>query len=270
MDLKELIDEAMKLMPRDRMVSIDERVLTVVGDLHADLETFNVIKKKFEGKIIFLGDYADRGRYPAEVYSEVLKLFIEDKAIVLRGNHESTEVFPHDLPYYLQMSLGEEASEIYELLKKLWEKMPISAIVEGEAWFVHGGVPTKGKKVDKDEKISRKDIEKPDEQTKLEMLWNDPWEKDFCGDNYNRGFMYFFGRIATKKLLEALDVKVVIRSHEPYKVLRVEQDGMVVTVGSCAIPYGLAEAAILKINFDEGFKDGQDLVKKFGHVFSII
>ena len=115
MDLKELIDEAIGLMPRERMVVVDESVFTIVGDLHADLETFNIIKKKFEGRVIFLGDYADRGMYPAEVYSEVLKMFIEDRAIVLRGNHESREVFPHDLPYYLEISLGEDASEVYNL-----------------------------------------------------------------------------------------------------------------------------------------------------------
>ncbi len=266
MDLKELIEEAISLMPRERMVLIEDSVFTIVGDLHADLETFNIIKKKFEGKVIFLGDYADRGMYPIEVYSEVLKMFVDGKAIMLRGNHESTQVYPHDLPYYLSTNLGRDAEEIYRLLQKLWDKMPISALVENEIWLVHGGVPTKSKRIDEND-ISRRDIERPDENTKLEMLWNDPWEKDYCGENYNRGFMYFFGKIATKKLLKALDVKVVVRSHEPYKVLKVEQDGMVVTVGSCAIPYGLSEAAILKVDLSKRFENGYDLIRKFGYVF---
>ncbi|MEM2586055.1 MAG: hypothetical protein QXW66_04280, partial [Archaeoglobaceae archaeon] len=58
-------------------------------------------------------------------------------------------------------------------------------------------------------------------------------------------------------------------SHEPYKVLRVEQNGMLVTVGSCANPYGLANFAILKVDFGERFTNGYDFVEKFGFEFTL-
>lgn len=267
--LMELIDDAMGLMPRARMIHIHERRLTVIGDVHADFETFKQIQREIEGTAVFLGDYADRGYNPVETYSEILKLFVEGRAVLLRGNHESSGVFPHELPYQLKEELGDGSEDLYVGLQKLWEKMPVSAIIDNEIWMVHGGVPTKKCRIDEDG-IEFREVAKPDESTTLEMLWNDPWERQECGENYRRGVMYFFGRKATKHLLDALDVRVVVRAHEPFKVLKVEQDGMVVTLGTSPVPYGLSEAAILKIEVDKGVTDGYDLVRKFGYVISVV
>jgi hypothetical protein len=269
MDFIELVDEAAGQMPRERMVVLRDEKLTVFGDVHADLETFKLLEKNIVGKAVFLGDYADRGEYPVEVYTRVLDLFLEGKAILLRGNHENTGVYPHELPYQLRERFGSDAEDVYSALQRLWKKMPVSALIEGEAWLAHGGAPTKNCRID-EEGIEYGEIAKPDDYTMLEIMWNDPWEKEESGENYRRGVMYFFGKKATKHLLSALDVRVVIRSHEPKKVLRVEQDGMVVTIGSCALPYGIDEAALLKIDLGERFKNGYDLVRKFGYVFTII
>lgn len=267
--LMELIDDAIGLMPKARMFYLHERRLTVIGDVHADFETFKLVQKEIEGMAVFLGDYADRGNFPVETYSEVLRLFVEGKAVLLRGNHESTGVFPHELPYQLREMLGEDYEELYRILQKLWERMPLSALVENELWLVHGGVPTKGCRID-EEGIEFRELAEPDEQTALEMLWNDPWERQECGENYRRGVMYFFGKKATSSLLDALDVRVVVRAHEPFKVLKVEQDGMVVTLGTSPLPYGLSEAAILKIELDKSVSDGYDLVRKFGYILPVV
>ncbi len=268
MDLAELIDDAISLMPRERMVFLNEKKITVIGDLHADIETLKIIEKNIEGYAVFLGDYADRGDYPIECYTRILNLFVNGKALLLRGNHESTGVYPHQLPHQLEKKLGDDGKEIYEMLVKLWQKMPISAIVEGEIWLAHGGVPTKKCKID-EEGLRFSEISKPDDYTALEIMWNDPWERRECGENYNRGVMYFYGKNASDILLSELNVKVIIRSHEPDKVLKVEQDGRVVTVGSCANPYSIDEFAILQIDLTKDFRDGWDIANKFGIRFSI-
>ncbi|MEM4945379.1 MAG: hypothetical protein QXU31_03615, partial [Archaeoglobaceae archaeon] len=67
MDLLELIDEAKKLM-RGKMLELNEKRCTIIGDLHADLEALDLIEEIIAGKAIFLGDYADRGDEPLEVY----------------------------------------------------------------------------------------------------------------------------------------------------------------------------------------------------------
>ncbi|MEM0350481.1 MAG: metallophosphoesterase family protein [Archaeoglobaceae archaeon] len=258
MDLLELIDRA-KSMLDGKMLELEENICTIVGDIHADLEAIEIIEKEIEGRAIFLGDYADRGDYPVEVYEKILKMFLDDKAYLLRGNHETEDVYPHDLPW--QLSVYEDGEEIYESLKDLWEKMPLSAILNGEIFLVHGGVPCGD--------VNRASLKNPDEEIALELMWNDPWEKDLCGENFKRGVMYFFGKKATKRLFENLGVRLVVRSHEPYKILKVEQDGMVVTLGSCANPYGLANFAIIKFDASKGFANGHDFVRKFGFEFSL-
>ncbi len=267
--LMELIDDAVGLMPRARMLHLQDKRLTVIGDIHADFETFKLVQKEIEGTAVFLGDYADRGGFPVETYSKILELFVEGKAVLLRGNHESTGVFPHELPHQLREELGDGSEDIYLAFQRLWERMPLSAMVENQLWLVHGGVPTKGCRID-EEGIEFREVAKPDEYTALEMLWNDPWERQECGENHKRGVMYFFGKKATRCLLDALDVRVVVRAHEPFKVLKVEQNGMVVTLGTSPVPYGLSEAAILKIELDKSISDGYDLVRKFGYVFTVV
>ncbi|WP_202320604.1 metallophosphoesterase [Archaeoglobus neptunius] len=268
MYLTELIEEAASNMPKEKMVIIEEDFVTVIGDVHADIEALNIIEKKIKGYAIFLGDYADRGKYPIECYEKILKLFLEERALLLRGNHENTGVYPHELPYQLEERLGEEGREIYELLVKMWQKMPVSALIENKLWLAHGGVPTKKCMIDVDG-LRFSEVSKPDEYTMLEIMWNDPWEREECGENHNRGVMYFYGKKATDVLLEELGVRAVIRSHEPKKVLRVEQDGRVITIGSCANPYGIDEFAVLLIDLSRDFGNGWDIARKFGMRFSI-
>jgi len=257
MKILELIDEAKKLM-KAKMLELDEKICTIIGDVHADLEAFEILEERIAGKAIFLGDYADRGDEPLEVYERVLKMFLEDKAVLLRGNHESEDVYPHELPW--QLSSYEEGEEIYRSLSQLWERMPYSAILNNEIWLAHGGVPCRNELVG---------IRNPDEDLALEILWNDPWEREECGENFKRGVMFFFGKKATRNLFEKLGVRLVVRAHEPQKVLRVEQKGMVITVGSCANPYSLANFAILRYDSEQSWSDGYEFVEKFGVELSL-
>jgi protein phosphatase len=257
MDILEMIDEAKKLM-RGKMLELNEDKCTIVGDVHADIEAFELLEEKIYGKAIFLGDYADRGDEPLEVYERILKMFIEDKAVLLRGNHETEDVYPHELPW--QLSSYEDGEEIYRSLVDLWERMPYSAILNGEIWLAHGGVPCRS---------DLSGISNPSNDLALEILWNDPWEREECGENFKRGVMFFFGKKATRNLFEKLGVRLVVRAHEPHKVLRVEQNGMVITVGSCANPYGQANFAILRLDSGQRWQDGYDFVDKFGMELSI-
>jgi hypothetical protein len=263
-DFLEEVDKLLESLPlKEKCVRIEEKKFAVIGDLHADFASLNYILNRVKEKLVFLGDYADRGNEAVEVYYHIMKKVNEDGGVLLRGNHESDLATPHELPSQLYQYFGSD--EVYLKLKKLWEALPISALAS-DYWFVHGGVPTKNGKIDV-EGIKADEILNPSEETILEMMWNDPWEKEKCSYSF-RGIGMLFGRKATKELLKALDVKVVIRSHEPMKILKVEQDGMVVTVGSCIKPYRLNKAAFLRID-DRSVKNGYEVVENFGYIFSI-
>ena len=262
MDLPELIDEALQLTTRNKLVEVYEERFTIFGDLHGDFDTLELLIKHAHKPYIFLGDYADRGEKQIEVYELLLTEYIEGNAILIRGNHESDECYPHDFPYHLYANYREEGEEIYNRFKSFWEDLPLSAITS-DLWLVHGGIPVGYDDIDIINVIRR-----PNDDVKIQMLWNDPCDDDESQFNFKRGIGILFGKNDTKRFIESLDVKCIVRSHEPYKILRVEQDGMVVTVGSTAKPYGLSQASIIVMK-DESFRDGFDLIKKFGHVFDI-
>ncbi|AGK61610.1 hypothetical protein Asulf_01635 [Archaeoglobus sulfaticallidus PM70-1] len=251
----------LNLKPK-KCVEIESSEAIVVGDIHADVETLREIISKDAKCYIFLGDYADRGEYPVETYFEILRLMNESYVVMLRGNHESGNVYPHDLPYHIKSYFGEFAEEILEKISELWSKLPVCACRE-DYFFVHGGIPTMGRKYF--EEFSEEMIKNPDDDAVMEMLWNDPWEKDENGLNYQRGRYYFFGMRTTRAFLDQLEFKVIVRGHEPFKILRAEQKGMVVTVGSSKL---YPNAAYLEIDFMESIDDGFDVVRKFGrHVY---
>jgi len=77
--------------------SDDEKEYYVIGDLHADLNSFLEILKIIKFKenfdninLIFLGDYIDRGKDKIELINRIilLKYLLPNNIHLLRGNHE--------------------------------------------------------------------------------------------------------------------------------------------------------------------------------------
>ena len=135
----------------------------VVGDIHGDLESLEYIlnNSRFMKKalneekihIIFLGDYGDRGFRSPEVYYVVLslKLLFPEKVILLQGNHEGPTdllAYPHDLPYHLQMKFRDKWRDVYRELSDLFRKFHTAVIVDQRCLMLHGGVPSKAKRLE--------------------------------------------------------------------------------------------------------------------------
>ncbi len=64
----------------------------VIGDIHGEIDQVKTIFDKInynpaDDKLIFVGDYVDRGKNSYEVY-KFIKTLANDKNIFLRGNHE--------------------------------------------------------------------------------------------------------------------------------------------------------------------------------------
>ncbi|MFN3527577.1 MAG: metallophosphoesterase family protein [Candidatus Altarchaeaceae archaeon] len=251
----ELLEKFKSNQTGKKSIKFDFKKAIIVGDIHADLHSLKYIIERIKkvGNAIFLGDYADRGEFPIETYYEILKLSNECNIILLRGNHETDYVFPHDLPFYINSYFNDQ--EVYEIIKDIWERMPIIAYND-DYFFVHGGIPT-------NKNFSIENLKNEE----IEFLWNDPWENDEDEYNFERGIGYFFGKETTRNFLNKFNFKCIIRSHQPRKILLSEQEGMIVTIGSCIRPYFLNKAGFLEIDFYEKIKNGNDVIKKFGRIF---
>ena len=89
------------LSAEPNLVRVDGKVV-IVGDIHGQFYDLVAMLRKLKGrnqaensqKILFLGDYVDRGNYGPEVsaYLFCLKLKYPNDIFLLRGNHESRDM----------------------------------------------------------------------------------------------------------------------------------------------------------------------------------
>ena len=255
--------------------------VVVVGDLHGDMESLVHILKDIEDlnadRIVFLGDYGDRGSESVEVYYVLLKLKVsegkgrekEKKIIMLRGNHEGPPdmpVMPHDLPFLFTKKYGVRGKEVYEKLKELWEYLPYCVLVEGRYLMLHGGLPVN---VDSIEDIAFAHDSHPASSNFEEILWNDPVEGK--GDFYSmRGAGRMFGEDVTERGLRVVGAKTLIRSHEPCEGVEVRQGGKVLTLFSRkGAPYFNTQAAYLVLDETalREAKDAEELARSAARIW---
>jgi diadenosine tetraphosphatase ApaH/serine/threonine PP2A family protein phosphatase len=246
----------------------------IIGDLHGDLESLldilkisNFLQKMSIDKdavLIFLGDYGDRGDYSAEVYYTVLKLKIlfPEQIVLMRGNHEGPEdliASPHDLPLQFQVRFGEEWGNAYSKTRELFACLYNAVLVEGQYLMVHGGLTPQLRNA-KD--LAYAHLTHPQQSILEDLLWSDPNEiiRGTCASP--RGAGKLFGEEVTNHVLKSLDVKILIRGHEPceegYKINH--KDKVLTLFSRKGPPYFNSYGAYLQVPLSKKFENAGQLI----------
>jgi len=231
----------------NRVFTGNIRNVYAAGDLHGDYKSFSSIlniyeKNRKDSILIFLGDYADRGSHGVEIITELNKLLVtREDMIALKGNHEiyidrKPSFYPYNLIYEAEDKYGSWKAFYQDIMLSFLNRLYVAAIVNN-VLFVHAGISSRIKTKDDLVKYTNEKY----------LLWSDP--SSMTGEYLNpRGAGVLFGEDITSKLLSSLDVKMIIRSHEPQKAVNgpyAEHKGTVVTINSCAL-YG--KPFLLKID----------------------
>lgn len=125
------------------LVKIGEPIV-IVGDIHGQFHDLCHMLEKAgppsDINYLFLGDYVDRGIFGVEcvILLMTIKLNFPKNVILVRGNHESrnmTENFT-----FREESINRYDLEIYNIFMELFDSMPISCIVDGKYFGMHGGI----------------------------------------------------------------------------------------------------------------------------------
>ncbi|MGI0018560.1 MAG: metallophosphoesterase family protein [Nitrosotalea sp.] len=246
--------------------------LVIIGDIHGDLESFYKILDKIDfeiflanknNKIIFLGDYIDRGSNSIAVLYTIcmLKQTYPDSIILMRGNHEAAEEFPfqsHDLPQKIKEYF--RTDKMYSLVSSFFRLLTVMVLIEDRLLLVHGGLPAHV-----NEPVKEMCFPTSKNNTLLlleDMLWNDPrMLEDKKWETSRRPYGKHFGSTITQKWLEITHTKVLVRGHEPCKGYRIDHDGMILTLFSCKESYPKFEAGYLQMKNNETLSvhDANDL-----------
>jgi Calcineurin-like phosphoesterase len=263
--------------------------LIVIGDIHGDYGVLSTILSKIDyerylsdehNKLVFLGDYIDRGQRSPQVLYTVcfLKARFPQSVILIRGNHEAPDEFPfpsHDFPFRIMDLFGQDRSMAlyYQKILPFFHALYLSVVIENCFVIVHGGVPTQLPNNGQEaiETLSSAQANYMTCESMEEILWNDPRDSIMNEENFERsrrGIGKHFGRSVSQTWLRRLDAKVILRGHEPCEGYKIDHQGLVFTIFTCKESYPNSKAAYLDIDSDQmiQLRNGYDLRQHMNYI----
>lgn len=218
---EEIIIKATKIFEKENNLLYLEDPCNIVGDIHGQfydlLKMFQVGGDPKENQYLFLGDYVDRGMFGIEVIILLLTYKIEypNQFFMLRGNHECRHLTNYF--NFKKECLYKYNESIYNLIMKLFDSLPLAAILNKKFLCVHGGISPSIINIKDIENIDRFQ-EIPSEGPMCDLLWSDPYdgddqEEDFIF-NQVRNCSFIFNFNSVNQFLEHNNLLCVFRSHE--------------------------------------------------------
>ncbi|KAL3985323.1 Serine/threonine-protein phosphatase PP1-delta [Acanthocheilonema viteae] len=235
MNQKITLEEILALMSTATIIMMEEGSLIevdvpikVVGDIHGQYEDmhklFGIIGKVPDVKMIFLGDYIDRGPQSIEtiVYLLCLKVKYPDRIFLLRGNHETPAV--NRIYGFYNECILKYGVGLWWDFQSFFNRMPMAGLIAKRVLCMHGGLSPHLTSLDQIRQIKRP-CEPLDRGLLIDLVWSDPTNK---GDGWfysPRGLSYSFGKGVLLAACKMLKIDLVIRAHQ------VVQDGYELMVG---------------------------------------
>ena len=246
----------------------------VFGDIHgqySDLIRFiELVGLPPKVKLLFLGDYVDRGSNSLEVIALLFSLKIKypKHVFLLRGNHECSQV--NDNYGFLEECIEryghKDGRELWNGINQTFRMLPLCSLINKKIFCTHGGISPELKSFNQLEKINR-NCNIPNQGIICDLTWADPKRQVFKYKDNDRGVSYTFNKDALKEFKERLNLDLVIRAHQVVdKGYQFFDEQNLVTVFSAPnyCGYNGNNGAVLKIkkNLDCSFIILQPTTKK--------
>jgi predicted MPP superfamily phosphohydrolase len=210
-EIKELLNEAEKRFASEaKLIELESGRVIFVGDTHGDLEaTDRIIRRylKLRNKLVFLGDYVDRGPASLENINLLLgqKIKHPDSLYLLMGNHEGYALGSfHPADFWEELD-----AELRQRYGDVLSRLPLAVSTPNGIIALHGALPD----VSRLEDIGRI---KPGSPEWHQITWGD-WQeragKSLGIDPYTGRPQ--FGRDWFNEIMARLGKNLLIRSHQP-------------------------------------------------------
>ncbi|MBO3802411.1 MAG: metallophosphoesterase [Candidatus Brockarchaeota archaeon] len=220
-EVTNLLQESLEAFRDERnLLRIGRGKTLFVGDTHGNFsatkEAFRAFSSGGFDRIVFLGDYVDRGEEQLENANFVLSLRLAkpERVLLLRGNHET---FSTNSRYGFRQAVAEKLPEgFFVLYNRAFSYLPLAAVTWDGIFAVHGGIAEGLDSIGQIDGLPRGELE-PTSDLVLQLLWNDPSEEvDGFAFNDQRGGFCYYGQGALAKFMDANGLRMLLRSHEVF------------------------------------------------------
>eukprot|EP00927_Polykrikos_kofoidii_P086506 TRINITY_DN9717_c0_g2_i1.p1 TRINITY_DN9717_c0_g2~~TRINITY_DN9717_c0_g2_i1.p1 ORF type:complete len:862 (+),score=175.07 TRINITY_DN9717_c0_g2_i1:276-2588(+) len=177
---------------------------------------------------LFNGDVADRGNNACEIFMLIFAFYLAgpESVLMTRGNHEDDEMnmrLPDEGGGFYDEVVGKYDEVTFWKFVEVFKLLPLAAVINGEVFVVHGGLPSCPLKFSYIEDIPHNEMccppadsvgeEATQEKVFSDLLWSDPAENPGASPN-PRGAGSLWGPDITKDFLAENGLRWMIRSHE--------------------------------------------------------
>ncbi|OHT04581.1 protein phosphatase-2B [Tritrichomonas foetus] len=223
--------------------------LVIIGDLHGHiLDLFRILKifgLPPKSRYLFLGDMVDRGEFSTEttILVLLLKVLFPSHVFIIRGNHEFSTMwrsngFITELTNLYRNDLTRSNNKyninIINDLTKMFDTIPLAAVIDNKIACVHGGIGPHFTKIHMLTDVIRP-ITEFDVEPLLSAVWSDPSENVDEYHPSSRGSGFFFGKKAVDSFLDGQKFDLLVRGHQSISDgIHYNLDGRCVTVFSAS------------------------------------
>jgi len=245
-ELRLILPEINEVLESESAVlRIDPESIMLIGDIHGNLDALEFVMQKREKlgckKILFLGDYVDRGMQGTEVLTKLFRVKLEDpeNVFLLRGNHETIDM---NFFYGFFEEIGFDRDFLLEI-SRTYDRLPVAAVISGHTFCVHGGIDGTG------------NISSITKEGAFPYLWNDPSERPGLSISSRGSTVREFGPDIVEGFLDTNGLKRIVRGHTAIMTgYKWWFDGKLLSLFSCPDYVGLGNAAAFALIEKEEIK----------------
>lgn len=189
----------------------------VCGDIHGQwqdlLHLLQLGGPVAQHRYLFLGDFVDRGKNSLETFLLLAALKVQHPGQVslLRGNHEcrsATKAYG----FYEECVANYGSSNVWRLCCRIFDLLPLAALIDDKIFCVHGGLSPKIQKLDEIQQLDRR-VEIPTSGGMADLLWSDPCEKPGWTPS-PRGHGHLFGKDVVSEFVQRNGISFICRAHQ--------------------------------------------------------
>lgn len=243
--LIDLCNEAQKIFESENNILEIEGNFIIVGDIHGSFhDLLRILQFIYESdaKVIFLGDYVDRGNFSLECITILfsMKVMRPNDFYLIRGNHEFEAVcslygFKDEIIHYhdpkkdakkgdinlyngYDLNCYRYTENLYEAFLRTFSYLPIGAILNLSTFCIHGGLSPKIDHVEYLQTLIQRPVKNFEESLLLtDLVWSDPSHSSKLFEENLRGKGYLFNRESIKNFLDNSSLVRMIRGHQCVK-----------------------------------------------------